>query len=1094
MRNLSLPSVNSVERAAARSTTSQPIVATRLTSGITKLATGLVLAGVAGLGFTACSGAGSVASSSQDSGVEEPNFFFGDTNSGGTASEFRMTGLAFGRLVQVEALNSSGFRQIMAQDYVINQNLVTDQLNYELLVNGVTGQETLFINRNVDLPAGRAQFLELLKTAGEGLDPLQVQGLETTGTYSMLPRNSALVMTFDDLLRPSTVTDRTIELVQGYPPSSPFESRVFTSKYHGGRASNGSFYPTRIVIDLTTSLIEKQISGSGVPLNGVGLAPSIEMNIANVQVRIPTVTNPSIGLTKVLTNLTNHELATSNNGPVDFATNSRPVTRAFRSGGRVGVIVDPFNGFLRDTLPPQVVGATPMDVVLPPVQIRLDPAETGSLLFTLPEVQLPSELCARGELDGQDVISQSGLFARIVKPDNLTPSQAAQYIPDPDGKLFNLPVTLISFPREWDGPQDWEQFGAVLSNLETIYEIGDSPECYVQLLPRPTGFPNQPTQGASTSSVLSLRFSEPMDPDSLTAFDSVTVTRRAEMPGFPLSTSDFVVGALSQAATLREVTFVPILDLSHIQGTSEEYFFSLSEEGDAFPPRDLAGNIVQSIPTVAITIDASEPSELNGGRVSRFSSTDEELPEGPEWGGQIQIDPTLQAIRPRPVVRTQVVIDNQEQALPAQMTAFPPGVVTPFSPLGSKMQTLWRYSDCGFSLTDATNINIDVEGMWWSPAGGSISPDGFDRFEIRLSHCKYAPDELINPQSLFPQFQNSGLRPVYTVNILNNEVQQVMHPRELGYTVDQADVVQTSNGTTLVPFPLNRNVPESEKRYFTWRDTRIRERSGALNGGLESDAYSQALGLPPEPTKYYRQGQIQTIGLPLLMEFRTSLDLSASGQNAWILNLAVNSSSKPYFRAFSTGGVNTSGNQVFIDPATESSANGGFSPGSNPPGAPNFGRDNTFHLGALDYVARVSLAHSIWFEALIEAEASGSFGGRLYSEPTIEPGPESQPSGTSIEFTFRGATNIVFAPTSAFPGGVADNYSGPGVVFTGELADYQYDAFTLDLFGDYWNDREATTSAPPGSPSHNLSQNRDNFGLTFLPGFTDPEAWRESVS
>ena len=212
-----------------------------------------------------------------------------------------------------------------------------------------------------------------------------------------------------------------------------------------------------------------------------------------------------------------------------------------------------------------------------------------------------------------------------------------------------------------------------------------------------------------------------------------------------------------------------------------------------------------------------------------------------------------------------------------------------------------------------------------------MSGDAFDEFEIRLSHSRFAPDELIDPDSLFPQFQNSGLRPIYTVNILQNEIQQVVHPKQRGYTIDQGDVTQTSSGTTLVPMPLNRGIPDTDKRYFTWRDTRLRNRTGVANGGIESDAYLQALGLPPANNNYYRPGQIQTIGLPLLMEFRTSADLSASGQNAWVLNLAVNSSSRPYFRAFSTGGVNTSGNQVFIDPENETSANGGFA-GCNPAG------------------------------------------------------------------------------------------------------------------------------------------------------------------
>jgi hypothetical protein len=1047
-----------------------------------------LLAGAAALGLPACSGAGGLEPSSQDSPTGAANFFFGDSNSGGTASEFRLSQLTYGRLVNIDGLNADGIRQTMARDFVINQSLESDDLNYELSLNGVTGVETLLVRRNVDDPDGRRQFLDLLREAGATLDPIQVQDLSTSGTFSMLPRNSALVLTFDDLLLPSSVSDRTIEVIQGYPPSSPFEARVFTSDHYGGVASDGNFYPSRVIVDMTSSLVEQQVTGSETPLNGVGLPASIEPDQANIQIRIPTVPNPSIGLPRVLTNLTDHELATTNNGPVDFGMNTVPVTRALRSGGQAGVVIDPFNGFLRDVLPPQVIGATPLVVNLAPQQVREDPSDTGSLRFVLPEVTIPSELCGRSELDGSDVISQAGLFAQVLKPENLTPTQAQAYLPDPDGKVFNLPVELVSFPREWDGPSDWEQFGAIQSNLETIFQTGDTPDCYVQVLPRPTGFPNAPTQGVSTSSLLSLKFSEPMDPDSLTAFDSITFTRRLGTELVPLSTSDFVVGELTQAATLRDVTFVPVLDLAHVTGASEQYFFSLADDSDAFPPSDLAGNVISSLPTITLTVDAAEPTQLNGGRVSRFSSTDEEIPEGPEWGGQIQIVADRQVVRARPVIRSQVVLDN-EQALPAQMTPFPAGVQTPFSTLGSKMQTLWRYSDCGFGLSDISNMNIDVEGLWWNPAGGTVSPDSFNEFEIRLAHCRFAPDELIDPGSLFPQHHASGLRPIYTVNILQEEIQQVVHPKERGYQIDQGAITQTSNGTTLVPMPLNRDIPDSEKRYFTWRDTRLRRRTGISNGGLESLAYTQALGLPDPENRYYRAGSIQTIGLPLLMEFRNSPDLSASGQNAWNLNLVVNSSSRPYFRAFSTGGVNASGNQIFIDPANETMANGGFSPGSDPPGEETFGRDNSFHLGALDYVSRISLAHSIWFESEITGEGP-TFTSRTYSEPTVEPSPDAQPLGTSVDFTFRGATSLVYAEEA--PGGVRDNYSGPGTDITGAIPDYQYDAFTLDMYGDYFNDRDVIEAG--GSPNHAINQNRDNYNLSFLPGFDDPEEWRGSVS
>ena len=49
-----------------------------------------------------------------------------------------------------------------------------------------------------------------------------------------------------------------------------------------------------------------------------------------------------------------------------------------------------------------------------------------------------------------------------------------------------------------------------------------------------------------------------------------------------------------------------------------------------------------------------------------------------------------------------------------------------------------------------------------------------------------------------------------------------------------------------------------------------------------------------------------------------------------------------------------------------------------------------------------------------------------------------------------------------------------------------------DLYGDYFNVRD--TIRDSGSPAHVLDQQRDNFGLTFLPGFDEEDAWRESTS
>jgi hypothetical protein len=107
---------------------------------------------------------------------------------------------------------------------------------------------------------------------------------------------------------------------------------------------------------------------------------------------------------------------------------------------------------------------------------------------------------------------------------------------------------------------------------------------------------------------------------------------------------------------------------------------------------------------------------------------------------------------------------------------------------------------------------------------------------------------------------------------------------------------------------------------------------------------------------------------------------------------------RPNFRAFSTGG--TSGTSTVIkDPDLQPVATGGYNPNSTPPGAPTMGVDNTFYIGQLDLVVRVSRAHTIW----INTPSSTS---PVYSAPVIEPRSDDQPLGTEIVLNYRGANSV----------------------------------------------------------------------------------------
>lgn len=1048
-------------------------------------ALGLAALGLAA-GVAGCGGGGSGTGSPQNPGgvnTDGVEFFFEEANRGGEAQQVLLSAVYYGRLAQVFGLDALGVRVPMSEAFVIEPSLVSVGGEYVVETNAVTGQELLIIERDVtDLTAGggREQFFDILRTAEDNLPTVRVADIGTVGVFTMVPRNAAVVLVFDDLLDPRTIDPTTIQVFSGYPPTNPFEGRLLVDVHHGAMAdldgvSGQEFYPTRVIVDPTINEIEAFAGSTPLPINSTGFPFSIDATRANLRFELPTVRNAAAGQQRILTNPTNHGLAQSGNGPVDFSSTTRPVLRAFRSGGQPDLTADPFNGFLPDSEGPKVVGTNPIVLTSAPQQI-------DGIRFLVPAIQFPSQLCAQTPEVG-DVIVQGGVFAEVV----------ANAAPIVNEVATNVQVRLVQFPTNWTGPEEWETFGIGEASYESAYDpIDDSGRqaCFIRVTPRPTGYPVQPATGVDPFAAIRVRFSEAMDPSSLTAFDSLTLTRTPIPQSGTTSTDQFVIGQVSQSVDLRDFAFQPDLPLNHVAGVAEQYFLALAS--GQFSPRDLAGNVVAPFQQVELRIEPGATAQLNGGRVSRFVSIDEEFPIAgsgepvqPEWGGQILLDPGRELIRPRPVVRNQVIVDRDQPTLGAH-TPFSLGIVTPLSNFGSKMQTLWRYADCGFSINDPTNINIDVEGLGWAPAGGSIVADAFDEFEIRLSHCRWAPDEVIDPGSLFPQYPSSGLVQVYANNLLADAPQVVVHARENGYIVNPANVFVAPSGTRIIPYPLNQGVAAQDRRTYTWRDTSIRSRAGASNGGVDPAAYLQALGLavPTPPNKYYPPNQVQTVGLPLLMEFRTYRDDSALGINGFDINLAANSSSRPYFRAFTTGGIRQNGQPKYVDPDTETQANGGFNPGSPVPGAVTYGLDNTVYLGSLDLVVRVSRAHSVWFRSRIVGEPA--FGGRTYLPPLLEPRAEDQPIGTSIEVNYRGATAIEYrngvTPIATDnDGGPGDNPTDP---LTGvQLTDFQINGFTIDLYGDYYNEIDP--------PNNVHSATNSNPGLTFLGG---DQNWKTDVA
>ncbi|MBL8857921.1 MAG: hypothetical protein JNL28_05405 [Planctomycetes bacterium] len=920
-------------------------------------------------------------------------------NDGGRKTNLRLLGIRWGRLADIRDITGV----LRHEDFVVDENVQSGN-EYVVEINPVSEKTTVTIRSPFSTELG-SPYVTRLNALEAGLTVLDDKSLDPSELppFPLVPRNATLVLEFDDLIDPATISTQTVKIMRGYPPNSPFDARLLPDSNHGDLANFDGvpgleFYSTRVIVDTTVSAIEAATTNPPLPINTLGLPASLTQGQPNIVVRIPTKTDPQIGQTQLLRNPSNHALGLNGNGSMDSASSTRDIVRALRSGG--GALGDVNNGFLVDTVRPSVLGTQAAFVQ------NLAAGPTPATFVC--DLNFALSACASRLIAG-DVIQQGGVFGEILCP----PFQTCAPDAEVTGPVLGSVVQTVYFriiATDVGGPQGLEIGPAQISmRFHAAVPTGKAP-CFVR-------FPAvtlPPDQGVSPSSSIIVRFTEPMDPVSVKPFDSLMLMRRDPATNPTPNAYDFVVGAVTSSADQREFTFTPALPLTHTPPATEEYFLRIIS--GAGGPTDLPGNTLASqVPAIRFRLDSVASAQNTSGFALRFNSSDEISGIGGdtstvgvgkrELRGQFLINTQAEVLRPRPVTHFTAAADRT-QAVPSIMAPFATGVQTPLSKLGSKMQTLWRYCDVGFGLLDEANYNVDVEGMAWAPIGGSAAvADNFTRFEMSLSHCLRLPDETLNA-ALLPNFPTSGLVTTYSLNQLSSATDPLRKVYPIpggpsGYAVIPTDVFQGPTGTNFMPWPMNRNIPTRNFVFYTWRDTALLARGGPADSpGAELPIVFQVTGITPAtPGVPYGQNNVATVGLPLLMEFRCYPDDGALGLNAFDISVVTASSSRPNFRAFSTGGVNTGGIIVKKDPDLQTIANGGFNPTSTPsPGATTIPVDNSFYIGQLNLVTRISRVHSIWFDS-----TSGTV---LYSAPVVEPRPTDQPEGTSIVFDYRGATQL----------------------------------------------------------------------------------------
>ena len=916
--------------------------------------------------------------------AERERSFFPDANLRGQASQLRLVRMGWGRLVDVHAIDAAGDvdPEPLFEDFVIRQDVTSDGVDYRLFQSRIGGAERLIVLREADDP----DFLPRVRAA-KGLVPVAVKGDDdgTPGPFPVVARNPPLVCVFDDLLDDSRAATANlfdnVRVRAGYPPELPVPARVFYDPNHGGLDPSGEFHPTRVVIDFTISEVE-QMDPSPFPLNPIGLPESdVTSDRPNVSVRFPTELDFASGQFSRLSNLIGTPLSTTENGPVDRGLPTLPVVRGMRSGN----VSDVNRGFLQDMKPPRLLGEFSAAIT---GAVRA-PGDTSGRVF-LVNFDFQS-LCAVAAMSG-DVLTYAGGFVEVLQP-GLGPNQMGQVRGARVAAVGDDPVN----PNVLVGP----------SRFITLYRpsLPVDEDCWVSFTPRG----GIPATLVDPSSLVQVRFNEPLARESLEVYESLRLIEGVAGSGVDPRT--LVPGELLQGGDAASVAYAPALPLDHTSGVGEAYHIELTSEVS-----DLAGNAPGALPgPIEFTLDPAAPTGRSGGVVLRFEDSDELEPLGsPDLRGQFFFDLDGGSIGPRPVIRNDFPVDRGNP-VPSLMIPLPVGTGTPLVPLGAKQQAAWRYADAGFQLLDETKHNLDIEHLYWTPAGGVVFSDLVEQFEIRLSHGARLPDEARTPV-LLPRVPQSGLLGApspFAENVLNDpeSPQQVVHPAG-NYVVDPSDLSVSSSGSLIMPYPLNTGPGPSQT--FTWRDTAVLARGGENGLGVPMGIeVGPPLFLEPEVGSYAGEGEVPSIGLPLLMEFRMFPSNTAIGFNFFDVSLAINSSARPNFRAFSAGGVGTGGRTVTVNPDIATVPRGGFNPNSLPPGQPTMSADNLFYIGQMGTVTKVSRVHTIWFDA---GSASPGYSAFLLDGEA--------PPGTQVAVAFRGA----------------DGFSGAG--------NAPFDAADLDPYGD----------------------------------------------
>lgn len=925
-----------------------------------------------------------------------------NTGAGTGKSTLFLEDAQWGRLVDV--LDVAGV--LVEEDVLIREALQSDGLDFLLQLNPITGRETLTILHAF----GSGSFTTAYTGATTGLGSLQAKAFDEPPPFSKVARNGAIQLIFSEYVSAFTVDRQTIQvLVAG--PNNQFQS--LEVRYIVKQGTGPDSKPRGIVVlDPTISQIDAE--DLNVPANGIGLPASTDQILANLKIRIPTKVNPFINQTLILTNAQGSrtiDVKRNSKGdsilePFEYAGLDPVVVRAFRSGNTD----DTFNGFMTDNSRPSLI--VTQDVTAASVTEISE--NVRQLTYAI------------------DAVNCRGLKPKVGDVFELSDSilQVAQVISNVDPDQYVVNATVL------DG--DIGSGSGLTGNLTTRYTAVDFDLqlCYVTFSPEPATLP---ADGLDPFSTLTIRFSEPADAASVRSLDSMVLAsvdlgagpddsaRPWNDDGAGESASDYIdrqlgyenistvigsngsgrirFGPVQVSGDAQSYTLAPLAGLTDSHGEGPSLFYNLALRDGPQGILDLAGNPMDFDTFIAgntyqsqhISLASNPPTDRYF--ALRCNASDEDDDQGAEYAGQFGPFIGDGRMRPRTLAHFSRPIDPTNPWV-GQRLRFAQGLMTPLTPAGAVLMTVWPYHVMGFGLGNIDEYNLDVEGMSWSPFDGVVFDDTFDRYSIALAHANRLPDDMIDGASGYPKWPNSGLRRLSSDAFDNNIFAFGYAPAPRDETIVFDTEYRVSDSTKYLNAGSNFMLPWPDfNTTYTYRDTDMPKPDGVtLTGGSGA---GNAYGCPPETLGQpvvYQTTKVPSIGLPLLMRYRCYPRGQEFGFNGFQVQIMVGSSALPAFRVFSAGGRDGQGVWHLIRPDTPpegTAPSGGY---NTTTGVVTKNHGPELYWGQVDFVTRVSRVYSHWF----------GLGGSLASMTplTIEPTPASQIAGTQVIVELRGCDTI----------------------------------------------------------------------------------------